>query len=133
MGAPGHTEGLRQNMKQELLEERKKRMAELLADPAYVPMKLKELAILLGIPKEQRDELKEVMDALVAEGKAGISKKGKYGRPESFSLTGVFSGTSKGFGFVAIEGWAEDVFIPPDKTGGALNGDTVRIVTENGK
>ena len=96
MGAPGHTEGLRQNMKQELLEERKKRMAELLADPAYVPMKLKELAILLGIPKEQRDELKEVMDALVAEGKAGISKKGKYGRPESFSLTGVFSEPPKG-------------------------------------
>ncbi len=120
-------------MKQELLEERKKRMEELLADPAFVPMKLKELAILLDVPKEQRGELKEVMDALVEEGKAGISKKGKYGKPEAFSLTGVFSGTARGFGFVTVEGWSEDVFIPPDQTGGALNGDTVRIVTEDGR
>ncbi len=120
-------------MDQKTLEEKKKRMEELLEDPAYAPMKLKELAILLSVPKERRGELKEVMDALVEEGKAGISKKGKYGRPEAFSLTGVFSGTAKGFGFVTVEGRTEDIFIPSDRTGGALNGDTVRIVTEDGK
>ena len=117
-------------MEQELFEQRKKTMEALLKDPAYVPMKLKELAILLDIPKSQRDELREVMDALVAEGKAGVSKKGKYGRPELFALTGIFCGHPKGFGFVACEGMEQDVFIPADKTGSALHGDKVQIVIE---
>ena len=108
-------------MEQELFEQRKKTMEALLKDPAYVPMKLKELAILLDIPKSQRDELREVMDALVVEGKAGVSKKGKYGRPELFALTGIFCGHPKGFGFVACEGMEQDVFIPADKTGSALH------------
>ena len=117
-------------MERRLLEERKKNMEALLHDPSYTPMKLKELAMLLGIPKDQREELREVMDSLVKEGKAGISRKGKYGKPEAFALTGIFSGHSKGFGFVTVEGMEEDIFIPPDKTGGALNGDRVQITAE---
>ena len=117
-------------MERRLLEERKKNMEALLHDPSYMPMKLKELAMLLGIPKDQREELREVMDSLVKEGKAGISRKGKYGKPEAFALTGIFSGHSKGFGFVTVEGIEEDIFIPPDKTGGALNGDRVQITAE---
>ncbi|MFR5601998.1 MAG: ribonuclease R [Lachnospiraceae bacterium] len=118
-------------MEESLLKERKERLAALLQDPAYVPMKLKELAMLLGVPKNQRDELKEVLDALVAEGKAGISKKGKYGKPEAFSLAGIFCGHSKGFGFVTAEGMEQDVFIPEEKTGGALHGDKVLLVIES--
>ncbi|HIX25723.1 MAG TPA: ribonuclease R [Candidatus Lachnoclostridium avicola] len=120
-------------MDKELLEQRKKNLEELFRDPTYRPMKVKELAILLDIPKSRREELREVLDALVAEGKAGVSKKGKYGKPEAFSIVGLFSGTAKGFGFVTVEGWEEDVFIPPDRTGGALHGDRVQIVTEDGK
>lgn len=118
-------------MTEELLKERKEMLQALIQDPAYVPMKLKELAILLDVPKSQRDDLKEVMDALVAEGKAGVSKKGKYGKPETFSLTGMFCGHSKGFGFVSIEGMEQDIFIPGEKTGGALHGDRVQIVIES--
>lgn len=118
-------------MTEELLKERKEMLQALIQDPAYVPMKLKELAILLDVPKSQRDDLKEVMDALVAEGKAGVSKKGKYGKPETFSLTGMFCGHSKGFGFVTIEGMEQDIFIPGEKTGGALHGDRVQIVIES--
>ena len=50
-------------------EKRKKIIYEFICDDMYVPMKLKELAILLQVPKEQRSELKAVMDALEAEGK----------------------------------------------------------------
>lgn len=115
-------------MTEELFEQRKKSMLALIQDPTYVPMKLKELAMLLGVPREQRDELKEVMDALVAEGKAGLSKRGKYGKPEAFALVGTFSGTARGFGFVTIEGQDQDIYIPADKTGDALHGDKVQIV-----
>ncbi|RFZ77155.1 ribonuclease R [Lacrimispora amygdalina] len=103
---------------------------ELFSDPSYKPMKLKELAMLFGVPKHQRDELKQVLDALLAEGKIGVSQKGKYGKPDVGSIAGVFSGHQKGFGFVSVEGFEKDIFIPEDKTGGALHGDTVLISAE---
>ncbi|WP_347562642.1 ribonuclease R [Clostridium sp. HBUAS56010] len=115
----------------EQLMQRKAMLLALLEDPAYVPMKLKEIAILLNIPKDQKEELKEVLDALLAEGKIGISQKGKYGKPELGSIAGVFSGHPKGFGFVSVEGMDQDVFIPEDKTGSALHGDTVLIGVES--
>ncbi|RHQ15685.1 ribonuclease R [Lachnospiraceae bacterium AM48-27BH] len=105
-------------------------LVQLVHDKTYVPMKLKELAMLLSVPKEQRDELKEVLDILIAEGKIGISKKGKYGKAEEFALAGTFCGHAKGFGFVTIEGREQDVFIPADKTKGAMDGDKVQIVIE---
>ncbi|MEQ3191563.1 ribonuclease R [Enterocloster aldensis] len=105
-------------------------LTELMDDKAYVPMKAKELAILLNIPKSQREDLMEVLDALVAEGRIGVSKKGKYGKAETFSVNGIFSGHPKGFGFVTVEGMEQDVFIPEDKTGAALHGDRVQIVVE---
>lgn len=120
-------------MTEELLKERKETMLKLIQDPTYVPMKLKELAMLLGVPREQRDELKEVMDALAAEGKVGISKRGKYGKPESFALVGTYTGNARGFGFVAVEGQDQDIYIPADKAGGAMHGDTVQLVVEAGR
>ena len=117
-------------MEKELLEQRKQILTELMDDKAYVPMKAKELAILLNIPKSQRDDLMEVLNALVAEGRIGVSKKGKYGKAETFSVNGIFSGHPKGFGFVTVEGMEQDVFIPEDKTGAALHGDRVQIVVE---
>ena len=117
-------------MTEELLKQRKEMLVQLVHDKTYVPMKLKELAMLLSVPKEQRDELKEVLDILIAEGKIGISKKGKYGKAEKFALAGTFSGHAKGFGFVTIEGREQDVFIPADKTKGAMDGDKVQIVIE---
>ncbi|WP_367942681.1 ribonuclease R [Enterocloster citroniae] len=106
-------------------------LTELMDDKAYVPMKAKELAILLNIPKSQRDELTEVLDALVAEGKIGVSKKGKYGKPETFSINGIFFGHPKGFGFVTVDGMEQDIFIPEDRTGAAMHGDRVQIVVES--
>lgn len=115
----------------ELLEQRKAMLVSLMNEEAYVPMKLKELAILLNVPKEQREELKQVLNLLLAEGKISVSKKGKFGKAEAFALVGVFSGNARGFGFVAIEGQEEDVFIPADRTRGALHGDRVQIVIDS--
>ncbi len=100
---------------------------EVFTSPQYRPMKLKELAILLGVPKSERDKLAEVLDALVYEGKIGLSSKGKYGKPEISTVSGVFCGTQKGFGFVKVEGEEEDIFISERDKNGALNGDKVLI------
>ena len=121
-------------MEERLMEERKQMLLTLMKDPTYVPMKLKELAMLLGVSKEQRKDLEEVLNELVASGKVGISKKGKYARSEVFAQTGIFSAHHRGFGFVTIEGRDGDLFVPPDDTGDAMDGDTVQvIIDENGR
>lgn len=117
-------------MEKEQFEQRKKILTELINDKAYVPMKAKELAMLLNVPKAQRGELQQVLDALTEEGKIGLSKKGKYGKPETFSVSGIFSGHPRGFGFVRVEGMEQDVFIPEEKTAGALHGDKVLLTVE---
>ena len=41
---------------------------------------------------------------------------------------GIFSSSKSGFGFVSLESGGRDVFIPADRTGGALDGDFVEVV-----
>lgn len=107
---------------------RKDMMMALFNDRHYKPLKLKELAMLLDIPKENRGELKEVLDSLLSEGKISISNKGKYGSAGTFALVGEFTGNKKGFGFVTVEGMDEDIFIPEENVSNALHGDKVQIV-----
>ena len=111
----------------ETFEKRKKIIYDFICDDIYVPMKLKELAILLQVPKEKKHELKAIMDALVEEGKVCLSKKGKYCKGEAKRLTGVYHAHPRGFGFVTVEGEPDDIFIGEDDTLGALQGDTVEV------
>ena len=117
-------------MEEKCFNERKEMLLSLMNEKEYVPMKIKELAILLDIPREKREELKAVLDSLLAEGKISVSKKGKYARAEVFAQTGIFTAHYKGFGFVTIEGRDQDVFIAPDNTGDAMDKDTVQVVVE---
>lgn len=114
-------------MKTEKFEERKKRLYSLFCDDLYVPMKVKEIAILLDIPKTQREELQEVLDALVEEGLAEVSKKGKYQKAKKVFLEGKFTSHAKGFGFVTVEEESEDYYISEKDVGTAFHGDLVRI------
>ena len=117
-------------MTEELLNQRKEMMMALFNDPTYVPMKLKELAMLLDIPREQRDELREVLEELEQEGKIILTKRGKYKLPSEEFLTGTFCGTAKGFGFVTVEGRPDDIYIPYDKVKDAMHGDKVQVIAE---
>ncbi len=117
-------------MENNQFQERKDMLLALMNEKEYVPMKLKELAILLDVPKENREDLKQVLDALMAEGKISVSKKGKYGKAEIFAQTGIFHAHPRGFGFVTIEGRDGDVFVAPDNIKDAMDGDTVQVVVE---
>ncbi len=61
--------------------------------------------------------------------KDNSKSKKKHGRRSSDNdtLVGLYQGTSRGFGFVTVEGLTEDVFIPAKETNGALHEDTVEI------
>lgn len=90
-------------------------------------MKIKELAIMLDIPKSRRAELEEVLGELMAEGEIELSKRGKYHIMEVKKMTGTFSAHPKGFGFVTIEGEEQDIFIPGNAVHDAMHGDEVEI------
>ena len=115
-------------MDKELLEQRKKSIYAFICDEFYVPMKAKDMAMLLNVPKDQRGDLHLVLDALLEEGKIEISSNGKYSKGQNPSLTGVFEAHPRGFGFVRIEGEDEDIFIPETKTGNAFHQDTVQVL-----
>ncbi|MEY8391748.1 ribonuclease R [Lachnospiraceae bacterium] len=114
-------------MEKELLENRKKMIYEFMCSDLYVPMKIKELAILLNVPREERPALEEVLNELLLEGKIELSKRGKYSKSEGKFLTGVFNGTARGFGFVTVEGEEEDIFISESQVNGAIHGDIVQV------
>lgn len=112
----------------EIFEKRKKLIYEFICDEFYVPMKFRELAILLQVPKEAKGELREVLDELEREGKIRVTQKGKYVKGEARTLKGIFQANARGFGFVMIEGETEDIFISEDDINGALQGDEVEVV-----
>lgn len=108
-------------------EQRKKMIYDFMCDNMYVPMKIKELAIVLGVKKEQRPELEAILADLMAEGRIECSKRGKYSKSEIKKMIGTFTAHPKGFGFVSVEGETEDIFIPESQVNGAMHMDTVEI------
>ena len=113
----------------EVFENRRKTITELIIhNELYVPMKTKEIAILLQIPREKRHELQEVLDSLVADGIIGVSKKGKYGKPENTCLIGIYEATRKGFGFVSVEGMEDDIFVKESDSCNAFHMDKVKVI-----
>ena len=72
-------------MKKEKLEKKKKEMLMILNVKNYVPMKKKELAMLLDIPRGKRDDLSEVLDALEIDGLVRKDEQGRYSAVKDFS------------------------------------------------
>ena len=108
-------------------EQRKKMIYDFMCDDMYVPMKIKELAIVLGVKKDQRPQLEQILNELMTEGRIVCSKRGKFSKSEEKKITGTFQAHPKGFGFVSVEGEKEDIFIPESETNGAMHMDTVEI------
>ena len=115
-------------MADKTFEERKKIIYDFINDPRYVPMKQKELAIILQVDKKDREELNKVLDELLSEGKISLSKRGRYGKAEIKKVVGVYTSHAKGFGFVSVEGEEQDIFIGENDAGDAFLGDTVEVV-----
>ena len=135
--------------KKERWTDQKAALYQLMQDPSYLPMKKDELKELLLL--EDDSELKEALSSLVAERKITKASDGTYRillqkrevpvylsekinekpAPEKSGedryLTGIFSSNTKGFGFVTVEGYDEDFFIPEKYTQMAFHKDTVRI------
>lgn len=110
-------------------DKRKKVIMDLVSAEFYVPMKEKELAVMLQVSKDDRGELNRILNELLAEGKLSLTRKGKFikAKHSDRELIGTFISHPKGFGFVEIDGRDEDLYIPENFVNGAFHKDTVRV------
>ena len=57
------------------MEQREKIILDLMHDENYVPMKSKEIALILNVPKNEYQEFRLILNKLVEENKIEINRK----------------------------------------------------------
>lgn len=113
---------------------RKEKILNFIKDKEYVPMKAKEIAQILMVPKEDIGELNSVLEELEKEYKIRKNRKNKYILMDEKYVEGTYRANQKGFGFVKIEGEDTEIHISKEFVGNALNGDRVLVkILEEGK
>ncbi len=111
-----------------LMDKRKDKILDFMNDKQYVPMKAKEIANILNVPKKEYEDFKVLLNQLEEENKIEKNRKSKYKLIDTSKfLTGIFRGNQKGFGFVKIEDSDEEIYISEHNTKNALNGDKVFV------
>lgn len=105
----------------------KEKVLKFLEEAAEVPLLFDELVWMLGVPDDAKEELFAIIKELCDEGLVVATKKKRYVAAIKMGyVRGRFAGTARGYGFV-IQDEGEDIFIAPDMTKGALNGDIVLV------
>lgn len=135
------------------LKKQKKYIYDVICTKSYVPMRAKEISILLEIPKEKRKDLQDVLDSLLQEGKIVMDHRGRYSKAKGKKaeaekgntkkknagtkntkqnpgecITGTFIRHPRGYGFVEVEGAPQDYYISEEHVNGAFHKDTVAIL-----
>lgn len=105
----------------------KEKLYEFICDEQYKPMRLKDIRFLLQVSDGDKKRVEESLNELINEGKITLTPKGKYKKLDNNLLVGEFIGNKKGFGFVRVEGYKEDFFIPAKFSMDAFHGDRVVI------
>lgn len=117
------------------MEEQEQKILQLLKDENYKPMKPKEIAILMRVPKNEYNDFLNVLGNLELNLKIQKNRKNQYRIVEKVYYDGIYRKHSKGFGFVKIESDEDEIYISKDNSLNALNGDRVliEIVEEKNK
>ena len=116
-----------------MMNNNKDKLLKLMKDKNYVPMKAKEIAYLLNIPKNNYNELIITLNELEKELKIIKNKKKQYRINKETFFEGIYRRNNKGFGFVKIESNEKEIFVAKKYSKNALNGDKVLIkIIENG-
>ena len=109
------------------LEEQQQKILDLMKDDDYVPMKAKELAIIMRVPKNEYGDFLEVLGDLELEMKIQKNRKNRYRLVEKTYYDGIYRKNQKGFGFVRLEDQEDEIYISKENSLNALNGDRVLI------
>ena len=108
---------------------------EFMKDENYTPMKAKEIAMILGVPKKEYNQFTQILKDLEENYKIVKNKKNRYRLIGANFQEGIYRKNQKGFGFVKIENQEDEIYISKENSLRALNGDRVlvEIIEERNK
>ena len=109
------------------MEEQEQKVLNLIKDKDYAPMKAKEIAMIMHVPKSEYNELLRILGKLEMELKIQKNRKNQYRPVEEIYYDGIYRKNQKGFGFVKIEDQEDEIYIAKEHSQNALNGDRVLI------
>lgn len=117
------------------MEEQEQKVLNLIKDKDYAPMKAKEIAMIMHVPKSEYNELLRILGKLEMELKIQKNRKNQYGPVDTVYYDGIYRKNQKGFGFVKIEDQEDEIYIAKENSKNALNGDRVlvEIIEEKNK
>ena len=109
------------------MEEQELKILEFMKEKDYVPMKAKEMAMIMRVPKKEYRDFLEVLGKLELDYKIQKNRKSRYKIVEKTYYDGIYRKNQKGFGFVRLEGQQDEIYIAKENSLHALNGDRVLI------
>ena len=115
------------------MEEQELKVLELIRDKDYAPMKAKEIAMIMRVPKSEYNELLRILGKLEMELKIKKNRKNQYRPVDEIYYDGIYRKNQKGFGFVKIEDQEDEIYIAKENSLNALNGDRVLVKIEEEK
>ena len=115
------------------MEEQEQKVLELIRDKDYAPMKAKEIAMIMRVPKSEYNELLRILGKLEMELKIKKNRKNQYRPVDEIYYDGIYKKNQKGFGFVRIEDQEDEIYISKENSLNALNGDRVLVKIEEEK
>ncbi len=117
------------------MEEQEQKVLNLIKDKDYAPMKAKEIAMIMHVPKSEYNELLRILGKLEMELKIQKNRKNQYRPVDAVYYDGIYRKNQKGFGFVKIEDQEDEIYIAKENSKNALNGDRVlvEIIEEKNK
>ena len=112
-----------------------KDIIEFMKEDIYIPMKAKELAYILGINKKEYNDFKSKLDNLEDNFVIVKNRKNRYRLSDEKYYEGTYRKNQKGFGFVNVSSFDDEIYISQKNSLNALNGDIVliKIVDEGSK
>ena len=113
------------------MDDREQKILDFMSDDDYVPMKAKEIAMLMRVPKNEYHDFLEIIGKLELELKIEKNRKNRYKISQKTYYDGFYRKNQKGFGFVKLEDREDEIYISKENSLNALNGDHVLIeITE---
>lgn len=107
--------------------DRKSKIKAFIESDVYVPMTRGDIMHVLSVPEADKAEFNKILEELENDGEIILTKKRKYvSTQKSGYIVTTFAGSGKEYGFARMEN-EDDLFIPPDKTKGALDGDRILV------